>query len=74
MNFEYILNTEKLGYNLQVLKEKHEENVHLCEELKRKDINLNNRLRKLTKEYIDKDREFKKRNKVLTGEYKRITR
>jgi len=56
------------------LKEKHEENVHLCEELKRKDINLNNRLRKLTKEYIEKDREFKKRNKILTGEYKRITR
>ena len=37
----YILNTEKLGYNLQVLKEKHEENVHLSEALKQKDINLN---------------------------------
>jgi dynein regulatory complex protein 1 len=53
MNALYILNTEKLDYNLKVLKEKHEENNHLSDELKRKDGNLNNRLRRLTKEYIE---------------------
>lgn len=70
----YILNTEKLGYNLQVLKEKHSENNVLCDELKKKDANLNTRLRKLTSDYVEQEREFKRRNKLLTGEYKRITR
>ena len=55
----YRLNTEKLDYNLKVLKEKQEENAHLSDELKRKDQNLNNRLRKLTKDYIDFDKKFK---------------
>jgi dynein regulatory complex protein 1 len=49
----YQLNTEKLDYNLKVLKEKHEENTHLYDELKRKDSNLSNRLRKLTKDYVE---------------------
>lgn len=43
----YQLNTEKLEYNLKVLKEKHEENNDFHEDLKRKDLQLNNRLRKL---------------------------
>ena len=62
----YILNTEKLDYNLKVLKEKHDENTHLHDELKRKDLNLNNRLRKLTKDYIDFDKKFKNLNKSFT--------
>lgn len=33
----YQLNTEKLDYNLKVLREKQEENTHLQDELKRKD-------------------------------------
>lgn len=33
----YILNTEKLDYNLKVLKEKDDENTHLYDELKKKD-------------------------------------
>ena len=33
----YQLNTEKLDYNLKVLKEKEIENTHLHDELKRKD-------------------------------------
>lgn len=49
----YQLNQEKLDYNLKVLKEKHEENQHLFDELKRKDQMMTNRLRKLTKDYAD---------------------
>jgi dynein regulatory complex protein 1 len=49
----YQLNQEKLDYNLKVLKEKHEENQHLSDELKRKDQMMTNRLRKLTKDYAD---------------------
>ena len=49
----YQLNKEKLDYNLKVLKEKHEENQHLSDDLKRKDQMMTNRLRKLTKDYAD---------------------
>lgn len=49
----YQLNQEKLDYNLKVLKEKHEENQHLFDELKRKDQMMTNRLRKLTLDYSD---------------------
>lgn len=60
----YTLNTEKLDYNLKVLKEKHEENQTLQEELKKKEMHLNNRLRKCTKHYIDEDKRFRKENKA----------
>lgn len=70
----YQLNTEKLDYNLKVLKEKQIENTRLNDDLKRKDQNLNNRLRNLTKEHKDNDNKFKLNNKDLTQEYKRITR
>ena len=73
MNALYILNTEKLDYNLKVLKEKNDENKSLQEELKRKDGLLQNRLRILTNDYNSQKIEFRKRNKLLTQEYKRIT-
>ncbi|KRX03875.1 hypothetical protein PPERSA_04753 [Pseudocohnilembus persalinus] len=70
----YTLNTEKLDYNLKVLKEKHEENQTLQEELKKKEMQLNNRLRQCTKKYIEKDKHYRTKNKKLTQEYKRITK
>ncbi|KAM3146339.1 hypothetical protein pb186bvf_001684 [Paramecium bursaria] len=70
----YQLNTEKLDYNLKVLKEKEIENTHLHDELKRKDQNHNNRLRNLIKEYNDSDAKAKQKNKELSQQYKRITR
>ncbi len=42
----YQLNTEKLEYNYKVLKEKHDENVKLRDELKRKENNFTTILRK----------------------------
>lgn len=62
----YQLNTEKLDYNLKVLKEKEIENTHLHDELKRKDQNHNNRLRNLIKEYNDSDAKAKQKNKELS--------
>lgn len=70
----YTLNTEKLDYNLIVLKEKHEENQTLQEELKKKEMILNNRLRKSTLHYLEEDKRFRRDNKGLTQVYKRITR
>ncbi|CAD8071663.1 unnamed protein product [Paramecium sonneborni] len=70
----YQLNTEKLDYNLKVLKEKQISHTHTHDDLKRKDQNLNNRLRSLIKDYNEFDTKFKQTNKELTQEYKRITR
>jgi dynein regulatory complex protein 1 len=70
----YQLNTEKLDYNLKVLKEKREENHSNYEELKKKERILNTKLRNLREEYDRGDQSFKEQNKNLTAEYKRITR
>ena len=70
----YQLNTEKLDYNLKVLKEKREENHLNFEDLKKKERILNTKLRNLREEYDKADQSFKDQNKSLTSEYKRITR
>jgi dynein regulatory complex protein 1 len=55
----YQLNTEKLDYNLKVLKEKQISHTHTHDDLKRRDQNLNNRLRSLIKDYNEFDTKFK---------------
>ena len=70
----YQLNTEKLDYNLKVLKQKKEENSHTHEQYKKKLRIHNIKLRNLRDEYEKADQAFKDQNKLLTTEYKRITR
>lgn len=70
----YQLNTEKLDYNLKVLKEKREENHHHHEDYKKRLRMHNLKLRNLREEYDKADQTFKDQNKLLTTEYKRITR
>ena len=70
----YQLNTEKLDYNLKILKEKKEENHENHEELKKKESILNNRYLNLRKQYEKEDLKFKETNKNLTTDYKRINR
>ena len=69
----YQLNTEKLDYNLKVLKESKEENNTKQNELTKKERDLTDKLRKLKEEFDRADRSFKESNKTLTQEYKRIT-
>ncbi len=47
-----ISESEKLGCNLKVLKEKHKENQHLSDEFKRKNRMMTNRFRKLRKDML----------------------
>lgn len=70
----YQLNTEKLDYNLKVLKDKKEENHHAHEDLRKRLRILNVKLKNLRDEYDRADQIFKENNKLLTTEYKRITR
>ena len=70
----YQLNTEKLDYNLKILKEKKEGNHENHEELKKKESVLNNRYLNLRKQYEKEDLKFKELNKDLTTNYKRINR
>ena len=49
----YLLNAEKLDYNLKVLREKDEENTQLVSILKAKRNNHRNRQSKLVKEFLE---------------------
>jgi dynein regulatory complex protein 1 len=53
------LNTEKLDYNLKVLKEKKDENNRLETEMIKKERFLNNRLRALKDDYDNAEKTFK---------------
>jgi dynein regulatory complex protein 1 len=55
----YQLNTEKLDYNLKVLREKKDENNRLETEMTKKERFLNNRLRALKDEYDKAEKTFK---------------
>lgn len=68
------LNTEKLEYNLTILKEKNEESLKLKDEKKRKDHDLTEYLRGLNKTYLREDEIFKKENKSITLKYKQIAK
>jgi len=70
----YQLNSEKLDYNLRVLRERRDENTQQTDELKRKEQNFSNRYSKLRKDFIESDRQYKIENKNISTEYKRITR
>ena len=67
------LNTEKLDYNLKILKEKNEEGKKIEDEKIKKNRELNEQCRKLIKLYDKNDDQFKKENKILTSKYKQIT-
>ena len=70
----YQLNSEKLDYNLRVLRERRDENTQQTDELKRKEQNFSNRYSKLRKDFIEFDRQYKIENKNISNEYKRITK
>ena len=70
----YQLNTEKLEYNLRVLKEKKDENYNNREDLRKKERILVLKFKNLKDQYVAADQKFKDDNKNLTTEYKRITR
>ncbi len=67
------LNTEKLDYNLKILKEKNEESKKIEAEKKKKDNELTEQLRNLNRKYWENDDMSKKENKMLTSKYKQIT-
>jgi dynein regulatory complex protein 1 len=67
------LNTEKLDYNLKILKEKNEESKKIEAEKKKKDNELTEQLRNLNRKYWENDDLSKKENKMLTSKYKQIT-
>ncbi|CEP02683.1 unnamed protein product (mitochondrion) [Plasmodiophora brassicae] len=74
MRSTYQLNTEKLNYNFQVLKEREKENMDTVDHQKRKLKRLSATLRSLKQKYAEQDKRFKQENHELTEEYRRITR
>lgn len=74
MRATYLLNTEKLEYNYQVLQERDFENSATLQQQKRKLARLKDALSGLMKKYSTSDKAFKQRNAELTEEYRRITK
>lgn len=70
----YQLNAEKLSYNFKVLTAKEDENTALSAVLKKKERFFLNLLKKKNDEFIAKDLEFRKNNKKLTENSKKITK
>ena len=69
----YQLNEEKLNYNLSVLTAKARENTKLQSDLRTQERNLVERSRKYKTKFEDSDARFKKHNKDLTDNFRRVT-
>jgi dynein regulatory complex protein 1 len=70
----YLLNREKLDYNLQVLQERNKEHTAIQSSYKNRLNRLRESLNNLMLRYQSLDQKFKHSNVELTEEYKRLTR
>eukprot|EP00758_Cryptobia_borreli_P002908 Tbor_TRINITY_DN3381_c0_g1::TRINITY_DN3381_c0_g1_i1::g.23444::m.23444/K19754/DRC1; dynein regulatry complex protein 1 len=70
---EYILNAERLNYNLQVLRERVKENKNAQNQHKRKLARLQDVLSQLISRYSETDKRFRQANNELTDSYRRVT-
>ncbi|XP_017401025.1 dynein regulatory complex protein 1 isoform X1 [Cebus imitator] len=68
----YLLNQEKLEYNLQVLKKRDEESMVIKSQQKRKINRLHDTLNNLRSKYAKQIKQFQEENQSLTLEYKRL--
>ncbi|XP_032157140.1 dynein regulatory complex protein 1 [Sapajus apella] len=66
----YLLNQEKLEYNLQVLKKRDEESTVIKSQQKRKINRLHDTLNNLRSKYAKQIKQFQEENQSLTLEYK----
>jgi len=74
MNATYLLNKEKLEYNLQVLTERNQEHSAIQSSYKNRHNRLRETLNNLMSRYNTLDQKYKHHNNELTEEYKRLTR
>merc|ERR1719284_2312833 len=70
----YLLNREKLDYNLQVLQERNKEHTAIQSSYKNRLNRLRESLNNLMSRYHALDQKYKHSNAELTEEYKRLTR
>jgi len=70
----YLLNREKLDYNLQVLQERNKEHTAIQSSYKNRLNRLRESLNNLMSRYHALDQKYKHSNMELTEEYKRLTR
>ncbi|NXD88127.1 DRC1 protein, partial [Halcyon senegalensis] len=70
----YLLNQEKLKYNLQVLKKKDEENTIIRSQQKRKLNRLHSLLNDLRTKLANQEKQFREDNQSLADDYECITR
>jgi len=70
----YLLNKEKLEYNLQVLTERNKEHTAIQSSYKNRLNRLRETLNNLMSRYNTLDQKYKHHNVELTEEYKRLTR
>jgi len=74
MRAMYQLNTEKLNYNFQVLKEREKENITTVDHLKRREKKLKESVANIKEKFNKLDAKFKEDHKVLHDEYHRVTK
>lgn len=70
---QYLMNAEKLNYNLQVLRERVKENKNAQNQHKRKLTRLQDVLSQLINRYAETDKRFRQANSELTEAYRRVT-
>jgi len=70
----YQLNTEKLNYNFQVLKEREKENITTVDHLKRREKKLKESNNNIREKFAKFDKKYKSEYKVLNDEYIRISK
>ena len=69
----YLLNAQRLNYNLQVLRERLRENEKAIAQHKRKTSRLQDVLSGLIAKYTETDKRFRQANNELTMSYRRVT-
>lgn len=70
---DFLLNAERLNYNLQVLRERVKENKNAQNQHKRKLTRLQDVLSSLISRYAETDKRFRQANNELTESYRRVT-
>lgn len=73
-NSTYLLNKEKLDYNLAVLTERHKEHSAIQSTYKNRLSRLRDTLSKQMSRYKTFDAEYKQKNSELTEDYKKLTK
>lgn len=74
MRAMYQLNTEKLNYNFQVLKEREKENITTVDHLKRREKKLKESVTNMKEKFNIIDKKSREEYKILNDEYNRISK